>query len=34
MSYRLRLVSKTKVSKEVFHEDLGYLHNFAEENGY
>lgn len=34
MSYRLRLISKNKVSKEVFNEDLNYLHRFAEDNGY
>ena len=34
MSYRLRIISRNKVLKEVFNEDLGYLHRFAEENGY
>lgn len=34
MTYRLRLLSGSKVYHEVFREDLGSLHLFAENNGY
>jgi hypothetical protein len=33
MTYRLRITSKNKIYHEVFKEDLGSLHLFAEANG-
>lgn len=32
--YRLRLIKNNKIYHEVFKEDLGSLHLFAERNGY
>lgn len=34
MTYRLQITSKGSIYHEVFREDLGSLHLFAEENGY